>query len=176
MKRTMGLTGEASNHKIAGIFDDPDRMRACRDELERTISGLEAIERLEPGHPAPGWSLEPEPRGIWHTLVRAHLWLALAGAAVGLLVFALLWSLGIAFVVGNPWAALLLLLIFPATGGALLGGLVTMRPDHVPYITRVKAALDEGRLVLLVHATSREQLRSARHCLERYGAETVATL
>lgn len=176
MKRSMGLTGERSNHKIAGIFEDAGRMDECREELVRTLGSAESIEPLEPGSDSPAWRLEPESRGIWHTLVRAHLWLTLGGAVVGALIFGLLAMLGVAFVAQNPWSAALLLIIFCAIGGALLGGFLTVRPDHTPFIARVRTALDEQRHVLVVHTTDRGQTDTARNCLERYTDDTVATL
>lgn len=176
MKRRMGLTGERSNHKVAGIFKDAERMHECREQLVDAVGEVEAIEPLAPGGETPSWRLEPEPRGIWHTLVRAHLWLAGAGIVVAGLIFGLLFALDVAFVVQNPWTSAVLLIIFCAIGGALLGGLVTMRPDHAPFIARVRTALDEGRHVLVVHPGNREQADTARDCLERYADETVATL
>jgi hypothetical protein len=177
MKRSMGLTGEAAAHKVAGIFRDPQRMRECREALAASLEQPDVeIETLAPGKESPAWLLEPESRGIWHTLVRAHLWLGVAGAAAGLLAFALLSILGVAFVVQNPWASAVLLLCFGAAGGALIGGLVTVRPDHTPYIARVRAALDDGRYVLVAHPHDREQASTARECLGRHADDTVTTL
>lgn len=177
MERRMGLTGEESNHKVAGIFGDVGRMQQCRDQLVSSIDQVEQrLEPLGPGQASPAWLLEPESRGIWHTLVRAHVWLGLAGVIVAGLLFVLMTALDVAFVVQNPWAAAISLLVFGAIGGGLLGGLVTLRPDHTPYITRVRAALDEKRHILVIHAADRQQMNAIRQCVERHADETVATL
>ncbi|MGY6587020.1 MAG: hypothetical protein ACXIUB_01905 [Wenzhouxiangella sp.] len=123
-----------------------------------------------------GRRLEPESTGIWRTLVRSHLWLAFAGALVGLLVFTIMVSMGIAFVVQNQLTSALLLVVFCAGGGAMIGGLVTLRPDHVPFNTRVNAALEKNQFVLLVHLTSADQVPPARACLQQHADETLSTL
>ncbi len=177
MKREMGMTGEASDHKVAGIFKDADKLNDCRQRLLET-GGLKdsQILALAPGDQADGALLEPESRGIWHTLIRTHLWLALAGAVVGLVAFALLIWLDIAFVVGNPWAAAMLLVFFCTVGGAMVGGAVTLRPDHSPYIVKVKAALGDNHHVLIVHANDAQQLGKAHDCLKAFTEDTVSTL
>src|SRR5699024_7584761 len=177
MKRRMGLTGEASDHKLAGIFSDAQRLTDCRREMVDSIAGIyRQIERVDPTGCAEVFSLEPEPRGIWSTIIRAHLWLALAGALVGLLILALMLSLGVPFVAQNVGASSVLLVVFCALGGALIGGVVSMPPDHVPYISKVRTALDDQRHVLIVHATSRDQFKAAGDCLERFADHTVSTL
>lgn len=177
MERRMGLTGEESDHKVAGIFGHAERLQECRDQLVRSIERVEQrLEPLEPGQESPAWLLEPEPRGIWHTLVRAHLWLSLAGVVAAGLAFAVLIALDVAFVAQNPWASAISLIVFGAIGGALLGGLVTIRPDHTTYIARVRAALDDKRHVLVIHAADRAQMKEVRKCVERHADETVATL
>lgn len=177
MKRRMGLTGERHGHKVAGIFGDSERLQACRDQLIESIDrAADQIEVLDSETESTAWALEPEPRGIWHTLVRAHLWLGLAGAIAALPIYALMMAMEVAFVVGNPWASLVLLVAFCTTGGALLGGLVTIRPDHALYVSRIKAALDRDQQVLVFHAVDRRQGRTAKECLDLHADTTIATL
>lgn len=177
MQRDMGLTGEKYDHKVAGIFGDAEGLRACRKELLQSMEeAADQLESLEPGAESPSWLVEPESRGIWHTLVRAHLWLGLAGVVAALLLFGLLAALDVPFVVQNPWASLFLMIVPFGLSGGMLGGLVTIRPDHTPYIARVKAALDDKRHVLVFHGKDRKQTAAARECVERYADETVATL
>ncbi|MFU8831277.1 MAG: hypothetical protein ACNA7J_03880 [Wenzhouxiangella sp.] len=177
MKQRMGLTGEASDHKIAGIFTDLAGLQVGRDRLVDSVRlDDDQLIVLAPGERADGELLEPESRGIWHTLIRAHVWLGLAGAIIGALVFLLLVWLDVAFVVGNPWTSFVVLVAFSTFGGGLLGGAVTLRPDHAPYIHKVKSALRQGRHVLVVHATDRRQMNLIRQILKDSDADTVATL
>lgn len=177
MQHRMGFTGEASDHKIAGIFSDIEALKACQDRLIESADLKEGqVMRLKAGERPDGEALEPESRGIWHTLIRAHVWLALAGAVIGALVFLLLLVLDVTFVVRNPLASFLLLVVFCTAGFSMVGGAVTLRPDHTPYIVKVKAALESDQHVLIVHPTDREQMNAARKVLESAADDTIATL
>jgi hypothetical protein len=59
--------------------------------------------------------------------------------------------------------------------GLMVGGLVTLRPDQVPYIQTARSALKSGRSVLLLHAESSEELVEARSLLEESALRTVRT-
>lgn len=177
MRHQMGFTGEASDHKIAGIFNDTEALTACQGHLIESV-GLQEdqIKTLRAGDRADGKVLEPESRGIWHTLIRAHVWLALAGAVIGVMIFFLLSWLDITFVVRNPMASFLLLVVFCTAGFSMVGGAVTLRPDHTPYIVKVKEALENDQHVLVIHPTDREQMKAARKVIASAAEETVATL
>lgn len=177
MKNSMGLTGESSSHKLAAIFaSEPAAREAAVKVVDAVGLDNDQVEVVNPGDDEPGRKLEPESRGIWHTLIRAHLWLGLAGAAIGAILYFLLWAAGVAAVVDNTaWAAGMLILGF-FVGGLLLGGLVTARPDHVPYIRAAASALRDGKSVVVVHARDLEQLRQAKAELEKHHADVIPTL
>ena len=99
----------------------------------------------------------------------------LAQAIVAVLLFFLLSALGVPFVTDNPAAALGLFVLVLTLAGMMLGGLVTLRPDQVPYIEVAREALRSGHHVLLVHARSAEQLGEARDLLERPALKTMRT-
>ncbi len=176
MKRDMGLTGERSNHKLAGIFPDAEQAEQCRKRIEASTETPLVIDILNAESGALGRRLEPESRGIWHTLVRSHVWLAMAGAGAGLIIFALMVFMNVAFVVQNLLPAAALLVFFCAVGGAMIGGLVTLRPDHSVFNAAVSSALSENRHVVIVHPTTSAQIESARACLKQFADQTVATL
>jgi hypothetical protein len=177
MKHAMALTGEASDHKVAGLFSDAAAARELAAAVRAEVGLTEAQVRvLGPGDDHVGRALEPETRGILHTMIRAHLWLGLAGAVIGAVAFAIMFALGIGFIVLNPWASALLLIGFGAIGGLLLGGAVSLRPDHSPYIGASQEALREGRYVVVVHATSTDELERAEAILKANAGETVRTL
>jgi len=58
----------------------------------------------------------------------------------------------------------------------MVGGLVTLRPDHDPYVMKVLGALREGDSAVVVHALSAEQKREAERILAQAGNETTSTL
>lgn len=177
MQREMALTGEQSDHKVAGSTNDHEAAEFALEKLRRKLSLDESdVELLTPADQDINRSLEPESKGIWHTLIRSHLWLGGLGGLIGLLVFGLMYQLDVPFVVGNAMAAASLLLGFGIVGGMLLGGALTLRPDHAPFLVAARAALRAGRIVVVVHARTLEQRRQAEEILDQAGLETVATL
>lgn len=177
MKHHMALTGEKSDHKVIGLVAD----EAAAHKLAAAVragTGLKEsqVRVLSPGDDRIGRSLEPENRGIVHTMIRAHLWLGLAGAVVGALAFGIMIALGVEFIALSPWWSALLLIGFGTIGGLMLGGAVSLRPDHSPYIAASREALQEGRHVVVVHATSADELERAEAILKSNADETVRTL
>jgi hypothetical protein len=177
MKHGMALTGEASDHKVAGVISDEATAHELADAVRAGVGLTEAQVRVVgPEDKQIGRALEPESRGIVHTMIRAHLWLGLAGAVIGALAFGIMFSLGVGFIVLNPWRSVLLLIGFGTIGGLLLGGAVSLRPDHSPYIAASREALRQGRYVVVVHATSTDELERAEAILKANAGETVRTL
>lgn len=177
MKHRMGLTGEISDHKVAGLIDDEAGAHETAAAVRAETGLNEAHVRvLSPGDDSIGRSLEPESRGIMHTIIRTHLWLGLAGAVVGILAFGIMIALDVKFIVLSPWWSAFLLTGFGAVGGLMLGGAVSLRPDHSPYISASREALKQGKHVVVVHATSTDELKQAETILKQDGGETVRTL
>jgi len=170
------LTGEHFDHKVAAIFASEADARQAAEQLraDTDLSDRQVlIMRPEDRHK--GRELEPESRGIWRTLVRSHVWLFVAGAAAGLLLFLVTFFAGIEFVTQNAlWAAGVFIVICSLVG-AMVGGLVTLRPDHTPYIMATQAALEEGKTVVTVHARTAEQKQAAKEALAGKG-EVISSL
>ena len=177
MTDVVRLTGEKYDHEIAAIFDAHQSAEAAAKKLREALSLKAAqVEVLDPGEENPGRALEPESRGIFGTLVRAHFWLGIGGALLGFLIFQVLLYADVAMVRSSPVMAMIVLVGFGAVAGLLLGGLVTLRPDHDPYIFKVRAELKEGRSAVLVHGSSMEQRKAAESQLESLGGEVVHSL
>ncbi len=176
MTHAHGLTGERSDHKVAGIFPEQEAARRAAEEL-RELLALQAsqLEVLSPGAEGVNRALEPEQAGIFHTILRSHAWLGLAGAVAGLVVFGVLYALGLPLVLRSAWPAALVLTFFGAIAGMLLGGLVSLRPDHDPYISRVRAGLEGGASAVVVHAFDLAQRGKAEEALQARGADTIRT-
>lgn len=171
------VTGEVSNNKLVAVFAAPEAARAAAAAAIAQLALQPAQVRvIAPGAADVGIQLEPEGGGIWRTIVVAHLWLGLAGVVTGALVFVLLVALGVAFVVSSPWAAGLALVAFGGVAGLLLGGLVSLRPDHDPYIHATRDALATGRSVVVVHALSAGQRATAAELLAGQGGDVTQTL
>ncbi len=171
------VTGEVSNSKLVAVFA---AATAARDAAALAVARLPLqpaqVRVIAPGAADVGLQLEPEGGGIRRTLIVAHLWLGLAGIVAGALLFVLLVVTGVPFVVSSPWAAGLALVGFGAVAGLLLGGLVSLRPDHDPYIHATRDALATGRTAVVVHALSSAQRAQAAELMAAQGGEVTQTL
>ena len=118
---TTPITDEYSNHKLAAVFHSAQGAQdAARSLVSKLGLGESQVQLVAPGEPVPGRKLEPESRGILRTIVVSHVRLAVVGAIAGLLVFAVLYALGVPFIVQSPIASALVLLAFSTFGGMML--------------------------------------------------------
>ncbi|NZA27109.1 riboflavin biosynthesis protein RibA [Luteimonas sp. SJ-92] len=177
MSAAGGLTGEASDHKVAAAFGSVAAAQAAATGLhERLALAIPQVRVVEPGQAGLARALEPEDRGIFRTILRSHLWLGIAGAVLGGVVFAILWGIGLPLITQSPAMAAGAIVGFGAVAGLFAGGLVSLRPDHDPYVIKAREAHAAGLTVLLVHATSAEQCAQAQELLEAAGGDTMRTL
>ena len=171
------ITGEVSNSKLVAVFDTAASAQAAASALHAGMSLQPSqVNVILPGEPKAGRKLEPESRGIWRTIVVAHYKLGVLGAIAGALVFAVMYWVGIRFIVQSPWAASLILICYGGVAGLFLGGLMVLRPDHDRYIQAARDAQDEDRAMVVIHAFSRDEAAAAGEILRAQGGEVTATL
>ena len=177
MSETSPITGELSNSKIAAVFPRAAHAHEAARAVAVALSlGAAQVQVITPAEPHSGRKLEPESRGIWRTIISAHLKLGIAGAAMGVLVFAALHAYGLPFIVNSPVAAGLAMLFFGAVAGLMLGGLVALRPDHHRYVQATRDAMESGKTTVVVHAFSSGQADHAADFLRAQGGEVTSTL
>lgn len=177
MKIATSITGEHFDHKIAAIFQDEFSAKRAVETLRKNTSlQNQQIFVVSPNDRHPGWELEPEDRGIWHTMLRAHAWLGLVGAGLGLVLFFILFALDIPFVVANAITTAALTTAFGAVFGMMFGGLVTLRPDHMPYVSVSQSALRKGKFIVAVHASTADQLKEANEAFRKLQVKTVSSM
>ena len=168
------VTGEVSGSKVAAIFDSERNARRIAQSLRRSLrlkqSQVQVISRHD-RHP--GRKMEPEGRGIFRTMLVAH---ARLGLVVGALLFGLLYMTGLELITASPGFAAAVIISYGGVFGLMAGGLVTLRPDHDPYIHKVRDALADGRSAVVVHAFDADQRKAAREALDAQGGETIRTL
>lgn len=171
------ITGELSNSKVAAIFDSERTARSCarrlRDALRLRPSQVQVITH-DDRHP--GRKMEPEGGGIFRTIITAHAKLGVAGLLLGVAVFATLYASGLQMIHSSPGFAAALIIGYGGVLGLMAGGLVSLRPDHDPYIEKVREALAEGRSAVVVHAFNAGQRNAAREALDKAGGDTIRTL
>lgn len=174
---TSPITGEFSNSKVAAVFPHEFAARQAADGVSSALSLTSAqVQIITPAEPHPGSKLEPENRGIWRTIVIAHIKLGIAGVVVGALAFFALRAAGVPFIVNSPLAAVLVLMFFGGVAGLMLGGLVSLRPDHDRYVEATRDAMAHGNTTVVVHAFTAEQREQAAEFLRTQGGEVTSTL
>ncbi|UWX04672.1 riboflavin biosynthesis protein RibA [Pseudoxanthomonas sp. NC8] len=172
------MTGELSDSKVAAVFDGEQEARLIARQTQRTL-GLSSgkVQVVTPHDARPGRKMEPEDRGIFRTLVIAHYKLGLVGIGLGLLLYVTLYAAGLEAVVASCLSLAAALIIgYGGVFGLMAGGLVTLRPDHSPYVAKIRAALKEGRCAVVVHAHDDDERDRARDVLAAHGGETIRTL
>ena len=171
------VTGERSDSKVAAIFDSERNARGCarrlRAKLRLRPSQVQVITRHDQH---PGRKMEPEGKGILRTIVTAHAKLGLVGLLVGAAVFALLFASGLEMITASPGFAAAIIIGYGGVFGLMAGGLVSLRPDHDPYIEKVREALEEGRSAVVVHAFNATERDAAKEALDAAGGDTIRTL
>jgi len=168
--------GETSPHKAAALFDSPATARKVAARV-RDAMGLPRgqVLAVDAGTRRPGRALEPESRGIFRVMLRAHAALGVAGFVAGLLLFWALYRMGVGFVVNAALPAAGAIVFFCTMGGLMLGGLTTLRPDHDAYILSVIDACREGRAAVVVHGRTAAERDAAVEALQAAGGEVVRT-
>ena len=171
------VTGEVSDSKVAAIFDSESEARAIARQVERMLGFQPSqVQVVTPATARPGHRMEPETRGILRTIVVAHYKLGLAGLVVGAVVFAALYLAGLEAVVSSPGLSAALAIGYGGVFGLMAGGLVSLRPDHGPYLAKVRSALKDGRCAVVVHAFDTSERDRAEQLLSAHGGETIRTL
>ena len=177
MKVDTHISGEHFDHKVAAIFQDEFSAKRAVDILRKSTSlQVNQLFVVGPNDRHPGWELEPEDKGIWRTMIQAHVWLGVIGGGVGLVLFLILWAMGIPFVVANAVTTVTITIAFGIVIGMMFGGLMTLRPDHMPYVSVSQSALRKGKYIVAVHAHSVEQLREAKQEFNKLQVKTVSSL
>jgi hypothetical protein len=156
--------GERSLTKVAGLYASRRQAAAAARHLRET-GALDAPQIMLVGPPdgasyaGPAFSrkLEPEPLGIWRTLIRAHIFGGLAGVALGVVLYLSLVLSDNAAILSSPASSLVAIVFFNALLGLLLGGLLSLRPDHLRVIGAVRRAIQQGRWAIVVHPLNQRQ-------------------
>jgi hypothetical protein len=173
----MRLFGEQWISLVAGVFDDGRSAgRAALAVSYALRDPRNAVEIVTPGDPAFALKLEPESPGIWRTLVRAHCKLGVVGLVLGTTFAVALLAAGWPAAVSSPGFTLMFASIFGMFGGLMLGGLVTLRPDHGRVISKVRDASTTGLWSVVAHPINRSAAEVAGETLKRAGGQVVRSL
>lgn len=177
MKRGDPIFGEESLSKVAAIFVDREAAGHAAGLVRREL-GLaeEQVQLVVPGDRKVARKLEPEEKGVMFTAIKAHITLGLAGLVAGLVLYWILYSMGIGAVRGQPVVSGLVICGFALAFGLFAGGLVTLRPDHDVLNMSVINAIGEDRYAVVVHPTVHADVARAAELLESASGEVLRTL
>lgn len=166
------LFGERATTKIVGTFDRQEDAASTLDTLkaEVRLAGKQ-LRLITPHEKKFGTKLEPEGRGIARTAVRSHIYMGIAGLALGIALWVILYASGWNLVRSTPGLSMIPFLFFPTIAGLLLGGLITARPDQTAVITQAREAVEQGKWVLVVHPYNSQQCDDAEALMKAHAED-----
>ncbi len=183
MSLKTSLFGERSLTKVAAVFDSRDLAETAAQRL-KNVPGMNVsqVQLVGPEDTtgvveAPlSRKLEPEQAGIWRTLVRAHIVTGLVGAVAGCALYlAFRWSENPA-VLSSPLISLGVMIFFGSIFGMLIGGLLTLRPDHYRVTVSVRKAIKRGRWAVVSHPMNSRQTTLVMNELRHRSPHVVRSL
>lgn len=180
MNLKQALFGEQSLTKVAAVFENQQSAETVAQHL-RQVGGMEDAQVKLVGptdgagvvEPPLSRKLEPEQAGIGRTMLRAHAITGLVGVVAGALLYLMFRLAANTAVVSNPWLSLGVMLFFGGIFGLMLGGLLTLRPDHYRVMAAVRKAIKRGRWAVVSHPVNHEQTTLIVDELRRRGAQFV---
>jgi hypothetical protein len=174
------LFAERSRTKVAGLFVNAfEAQDAAIHLLQRSGMRRSQVRVLSPHEGALAHNdllarhIEPEQDGIWHTIIRAHVTMGAVGLAAGTLLYLLMLAHGSALVHSTMLMAWVAMAGIGGTCGLLVGGLLSIRPDHGVLITLVRRGLEKGQWAVIVHPFNAEQTHKAVDMLQLDHAHIV---
>jgi hypothetical protein len=177
VKLVGSLSGERSVSKVAVIVAGEASAQTIAGSLRRDLGLADRqVVVVTPRTTRVGRALEPESRGILNTILIAHYKLGIVGLMAGILLFAVLYGLGVEAVARSPGLSIAVIASFGIVFGLMAGGLVALRPDHDPYVHGVRTALEAGQCAVVVHALDDAERERAVAWLSRFGQDVIKTL
>lgn len=172
----MAVQSERYPFKVGAEFaDESTALWAVDRVVDRERLDDAQIRLLRPDDPNAGVKLEPESGGIARTLVKSHIVLGAIGLLTALVAAIALVLGGVQPFAASPLFTVLVAGFFGAIAGLLLGGLVSLRPDHDRLIARARAAIRHRHFYLVVHTRDHDQERRVKDLLHDMSSDVTAT-
>lgn len=174
------IFGERSLTKVAAVFDNRKSAEYAADHLKQAgrinpaqVNLVGPEDTSGPANAPMSRKLEPEQNGIWHTLIRAHVFTGTLGAISGVLLYIALTVSGNDTILSTPFMSLFVLVFFGTIFGLMVGGLLTLRPDHYRVIALVRRAVAAGRWAVVVHPATHRQIEFVLNELHHRSKQVV---
>lgn len=167
------LLGENFPHKVSAQYDSQQAAdQAVQYLVDNAKLPREQIRIVHPHDLNMALKLEPEVKGIARTLAKSHAVLGLGGLVLGLLLAALLVTIGPVMTRSSPMFTFIALGFLFCFLGLILAGVISLRPDHDPLIEKTRTATDTGHWTVIAHCTSLEQQTQVKDSID-YSAQTL---
>lgn len=171
------LFGERALSKISAAFETQQEAESALKNLQASADfGSGQLQMVAPFEQDYGRKLEPESQGVARTAVKSHLVLGTIGFVLGILVWIVLYAMGMAIIRSSMVGSAVAIIFLMSVAGLLLGGLLTARPDHQMVIQEVRAATEAGKWSVVVHPLSPAQHDAATAALKQQHVDTTETL
>lgn len=167
------LLGEEFPHKVSAQYNsEQSANQAVRLLVDKAQIPRHQIRVVQPHDPYMGRKTEPENKGIARTLVKSHTVLGIGGLVFGLLLAALLVTIGPAMTRESPMFTFIALGFLFTFLGLILAGVISLRPDHDNMIATTRTATEAGYWTVIAHCTTLEQQAQVKDTID-YSAQTL---
>ncbi|WP_205340701.1 hypothetical protein [Denitrificimonas caeni] len=167
------LLGEKFPHKVSAQYNSQESAdRAAQLLVDNAELPRNQIRIVQPYDPNMARKIEPESKGIARTLVKSHTVLGIGGLVLGLLIAAILVSIGPVMTRSSPMFTFIALGFLFSFLGLILGGAISLRPDHDPLIEKTRTATDTGHWTVIAHCTTIEQQTRVKDTID-YSSQTL---
>jgi len=164
-------------HAVSGIFADQRSARERAQALmEKSCLKPAQVKLVSPDDGRMSPKLEPESGRIFSTMLSAHLWTALSGLTAGIVLAWVLINIGPNWARSNPFFTVLAFAWVGTLATALLGGLITLRPDRTHLAVAARDAREEGNWTVVAHCRNQDEKRAALDQLEPASESTHQSL
>lgn len=167
------LQGENFPHKVSAQYNSQESAdRAVQLLVDNDVLPRNQIRVVQPHDPNIASKIEPEDKGIARTLTKSHIVLGGGGLVFGLLVAAILVTIGPALTRSSPMFTFIALGFLFCFLGLILAGVISLRPDHDLLIEKTRTATDTGHWTVIAHCASLEEQTRVKDTID-YSAQTL---
>lgn len=175
--KDMKMNLEKRPHTVAGIFETEQTAKHAEESLiDQGHFQSAEVQLLKPGDTHLQDRLEPETKAIGKELILSHYVLGAVGLLAGVIIAAVVTTIGPTFTQSSPLLTYLALGMVGAFIGLIAAGAFTLRPDHDPLINETIEATKANKWAVIVQARDRDDQQRARQLLSPTAISVIDTL